>query len=563
MAAAWNNESDSNSESSSSDEEEEKVNLAFMVNIEDKFQEGFVESTSNSAEDVVKEPAINSGSKGKGVATKIPLLTRKAHRRSHKKKNLKVNMKPVIERLNAQGEILCYVQSDIFSIFISQSSGAKELAGVKAVLRGMRNELGSMKELVLNLSDLVRAQLSFPAPPAPTQAIPEVSGPLGPKNEEDVRPPEPSEEAVKPSGPNVVEETNQFEPAKEASGPPRPSVEKSGPPRPVEEESGPSGPVESEAEQVRVEAPVEAVVVPPEPPISSPLHNPAPSSPPSSSTAPPAPATFKQPLPKHISSPTPFHTTSSSPVSYSIIPPPPIFEAPPASSSSAGPSSSGPSSAKPSVPPPPTSHSTLHPPTPPSFTTLIPEGTRIPGVVIEDIKDEFEEKEIKLIIYFQMYNDYRYLNNLPKVQLGQFRGAIALLRTENPVNSSIQVDFATLKMPDIVFLPSLHSLVVDSAMGPIIFERYARVMGMIHIQKGNLLAFHNFLFREYHSGHIKSDVLSPSSGSAASKFQSISGQHASFGTSSSYKLSLGKDEYANFLEAQRQLHIQRMIIHKK
>ncbi|MQL83805.1 hypothetical protein Taro_016298 [Colocasia esculenta] len=133
------------------------------------------------------------------------------------------------------------------------------------------------------------------------------------------------------------------------------------------EESGPAGPVEPEAKQT-----------------------PTPPSPPSSSTAPPAPATFKQPLPKHISSPTPFSTiSSSSPTSKTLIPPP-IFENPPASSS-AGSSSAGPSSAGPSVPPPSTSYSTLHPPTPPSFITLILEGARIPCVVIEDIKDEFEE----------------------------------------------------------------------------------------------------------------------------------------------------------------------------
>ncbi|MQM21615.1 hypothetical protein Taro_054658 [Colocasia esculenta] len=304
-----------------------------------QFLEGLVESTSEGDIDVDKELVVGTGDKGKGVATKIPLLTRKAHRRSHKKKKLKVNMKPVIERLNAQREILCSVQSVISSIFISQSTGAKELAGVKAVLQGMRNELGSLKELVADLSNFVRAQLPIPAPPAPTQPMPEgSSGPSGPRNEEEVRPPGPSEEAVRPSGPIVVEE----ESAQEASGPPGPSVGESGPPGPVVEESGPSGPVESAAEQVRLEYPVEATVVPLEPLVFSPLKTPAPSSPPSSSTAPPAPATFKQPLPKHISSPAPFPTTSSSsPISSSTIPPPPIIEEPPSLSSLAGTSSSG------------------------------------------------------------------------------------------------------------------------------------------------------------------------------------------------------------------------------
>ncbi|MQL93652.1 hypothetical protein Taro_026293 [Colocasia esculenta] len=35
-------------------------------------------------------------------------------------------------------------------------------------------------------------------------------------------------------------------------------------------------------------------------------------------------------------------------------------------------------------------------------------------------------------------------------------------------------------------------------------------------------------------------------------------QHASFGTSTFYKFSLGSNEYGTFIEAQRKLHIQRM-----
>ncbi|MQL98888.1 hypothetical protein Taro_031601, partial [Colocasia esculenta] len=190
-----------------------------------------------------------------------------------------------------------------------------------------------------------------------------------------------------PSGPKVVEESSQDQPAQDACGPPGPSVEQAGPPGPVVDASGPSGPVESQDEHRRVEAPVEEVM-PPEPP-TSPLQTLATPSPPSSTTAPPAPATFKQPLPKNIFSPTPFPTTTSySPVSSTFIPPPPS-EAPP-TSSSAGASSSGPSSAGPSVPPPSTSYSFLHPPTPPSFVTIILEGAQLEGPFIQNIKDEFE-----------------------------------------------------------------------------------------------------------------------------------------------------------------------------
>ncbi|MQL95955.1 hypothetical protein Taro_028626 [Colocasia esculenta] len=252
------------------------------------------------------------------------------------------------------------------------STKAKDIGAVKVELQEMRSELGSLKQLVSSLSDFMRVQLSSPAPPTPTQAIPEepVVGPSRQIAEEsgsiaeEVRPPEPSVvEEVRPSGPCVVEDVG----------------------------IRPSWPVESVAEPIGSQAFVEVAAVPPEPSVPSNHQTPAPSSPPTSSSAPPAPEPSKKPHPKHIFSPTPFPaTSSSSPIFSTAIPPPPTFEEPPASSS-AGPSSAGPSSARPSAPPPPTSFSSLHPPTPPSFITIIPEGARVQGHIIQDIKDEFEE----------------------------------------------------------------------------------------------------------------------------------------------------------------------------
>ncbi|MQL96018.1 hypothetical protein Taro_028692 [Colocasia esculenta] len=260
----------------------------------DQFQEGLVESTSD--DDVV--PAVGSEGRSKGVAPKVPLLTRKAHHRSRKKK-IHVHIKPVIARLNAHGEILCSLQSDISSIFISQSTGAKEIGAVNSELQEMRSELGSLKQLVTDLSDFVRVHLSAPAPPALNQSMSET---------------------------------------------------------------------------------------------------PAPSSPPTSFTAPPAPETLKKPLPKHISSPTPFPTaTSSSPPSSSSIPHP-TSEAPPASSSSAGPSSTGPSSTGPSTQPPTSTFSSFHLPTPPSFITIIPEAASVIPHSVHDIKDEFEEAILRTVL---------------------------------------------------------------------------------------------------------------------------------------------------------------------
>ncbi|MQM20616.1 hypothetical protein Taro_053640, partial [Colocasia esculenta] len=301
----------------------------------DQFQEGIVEDTSD--EEV--EPIISSGGKRKGVASRIPLLTRKAHHRSKKKKIL-VHLKPVINRLNAHGEILCSLQSEVTSIFLSQSTEAKEIGAVKTELQEMRSELSSLKQLVSDLSDFVRVQLSVPAPPAHTQPI--LSGPSGPYEVEDVG-------------------------------------------------TRPSGPVESVAEPTGSQASVEVSAVPPEPSVPSNLKTPAPSSLPTSVTAPPAPEPSKKPLPKHNPSPTPFPATSSSSPTSSTAIPPPIFEEPPASSSA------GPSSAGPSAPPPPTSFTSLHPPTPPSFITIIPKSASVQGHVIQDIKDEFKEAILRLV----------------------------------------------------------------------------------------------------------------------------------------------------------------------
>ncbi|MQL76751.1 hypothetical protein Taro_009144 [Colocasia esculenta] len=72
---------------------------------------------------------------------------------------------------------------------------------------------------------------------------------------------------------------------------------------------------------------------------------------------------------------------------------------------------------------------------------------------------------------------------MPEIELGQFRGAIDLLKVESPVNCSFKVDFAIMQIPEIVFLPKLHSLVMDSSVGPIIFERFSKVMGRMSAQQ--------------------------------------------------------------------------------
>ncbi|MQL83549.1 hypothetical protein Taro_016040, partial [Colocasia esculenta] len=57
--------------------------------------------------------------------------------------------------------------------------------------------------------------------------------------------------------------------------------------------------------------------------------------------------------------------------------------------------------------------------------------------------------------------------------------AINALGSADAHIEAIQVDFSTLQVPEEILLPPIHSLVMDSSVGSIIFERFARVMGRI------------------------------------------------------------------------------------
>ncbi|MQL99315.1 hypothetical protein Taro_032040 [Colocasia esculenta] len=71
----------------------------------DQFKEGVVDSTSDEEDEEFVDLAVGATDEGKGVAHEIPLLTRKPHRRLRQKK-LKINMKLIIDRLDAHGQIL-------------------------------------------------------------------------------------------------------------------------------------------------------------------------------------------------------------------------------------------------------------------------------------------------------------------------------------------------------------------------------------------------------------------------------------------------------------------------
>ncbi|MQM06827.1 hypothetical protein Taro_039656 [Colocasia esculenta] len=121
----------------------------------------------------------------------------------------------------------------------------------------------------------------------------------------------------------------------------------------------------------------------------------------------------------------------------------------------------------------------------------------------------FIQKEIKFIRHYKMYCDYCYLNSIPEVQLGQFRQAIRALSSRVAHTEPLRVDFATLVIPDVVFLPPLHSLIMDSSVGTLMFERAAQVMARLSVQEGRNLSFYRFVFKQYLQGYFKADILAP------------------------------------------------------
>ncbi|MQL68502.1 hypothetical protein Taro_000788 [Colocasia esculenta] len=144
--------------------------------VDDQVREDIVESASGEEDnDDNVEPVARASNKGKEVAQDIPLLTRKPRH-----KELKINMKPVVERLDEQGSILCSVRSDIASIFISQSQSATSVGALTSVLQHLKSELVRLKQTVIDLLVFVREHLPIHAPPASS------SGPSGPSVDDEV-----------------------------------------------------------------------------------------------------------------------------------------------------------------------------------------------------------------------------------------------------------------------------------------------------------------------------------------------------------------------------------------
>ncbi|MQM23400.1 hypothetical protein Taro_056464, partial [Colocasia esculenta] len=431
----------------------------------------------------------------------------------------KMHLKPILKRLDDQGAVLDSVNSAVNTVIERQASLSNDIFQSNVAMKWFNKELSSMK---LMLSEVLKAV----GPKHPTPQDREPSGPsevnAGPSGQVSI------DLVKRPSGPSVVA----------PAGPSGPSVEVQ-PSKKVPSEDSilcqESGPEKDSLNPVDPIAEQEDQVVAPEPPAYSSLTTPATPSPPSSSTTPQAPTTFKRPRSRSVSSPQPLSSQlASSPASSTLVPPPPSspLQLPPASSS-AGPSSSGPSTSEPFFLPI-AQQSQIFSMTeakndeqwarsnkdlysqfrqvqvaryPPREAPLpLSEWFQIHH---KNLFGPFIQKEIKFIRQYQMYSNYCYVNRLPESQLGQFRTTIKTLSSSTAHTKPLQVDFATLVIPDVVFLPPLHALIMDSSVGTLIFKRAARVMARLFVQDGRDLSFPRFVFRQYLQGHIKVDVLAP------------------------------------------------------
>ncbi|MQM19405.1 hypothetical protein Taro_052409 [Colocasia esculenta] len=373
----------------------------------------------------IEEP-VTQQSKQKRVVHRRP---RKSHR--------KVNLKPVMELLKAQGDILSSVQTSVQGILASQASTTSELSSVRNAMKWFNKEMSDMKSMIATLSK--SSGVSSAATQSRSAAVLRLLGP-------------PAQES-RPAGPST-----------QASGPSGPSVPASGP-------SGPSA-VVTEG-HANGKEPIEATKAPD----TSTLATPTLSSPTSPSTAPPAPPILSHPQKSKIFEGIDFKTedqwanVKGNKAQYTK------YLTAKAESLTYR----------------------AHPLTLSEWFTLQHKNSWGPFIL----------KEIRIAKNFQLYSDFCYLNKLPDNQFYQFHSAIVMLRLEQPINLPLSVDFAALKVDSPVLLPKLHSLLFDSDAGSHAFDMFAKQMGRMSAKQGRMPPFLRFIFREYHSGRISSQVLAP------------------------------------------------------
>ncbi|MQL81617.1 hypothetical protein Taro_014075 [Colocasia esculenta] len=205
----------------------------------------------------------------------------------------KVHLKPILKRLDDQGEILTSVQSAVSSVIVRHESMSNDISQISNAMKWFNKELCSMKVMVSEILKTVGPKDPTPQECEPSGQSEGNAGPSGPIDVELVELPSgPSVDApAGPSGPTITVQPSKNFPIKDSD---------------ISQGSGPG-------EEILI--PVELVAeradqaVAPEPPASSAFPTPAPLSPPTSSTAPPAPTTFKRPCPRSVcwTKPLPLH----------------------------------------------------------------------------------------------------------------------------------------------------------------------------------------------------------------------------------------------------------------
>ncbi|MQL97077.1 hypothetical protein Taro_029771 [Colocasia esculenta] len=284
---------------------------------------------------------------------------RVAHRRS-RKGHRKVNLKPVMAMLKAQGEILASVQSSIQGIVANQASTSSDVSSIINAMRYFNKEMSDMKTLLGVLSR--SSGMSPGRPAAPRPPGPPSQGPAGP-----------SAQGSGPAGPSA-----------QGSGPSGPSVVRSPGPVAASGSSGPSPAVRES--QAKGKEPVSVSKAPD----TSSLATPTLFTPSSPSTAPPAPPTIKHPMPR---------TQPSS----SSISSQPSFSPTPSHISAPSPLTPKPSPSKIQTPPlqPTSSFNPKHlfyPPTPPN-SVIFPPDKPLPLAVFDtNVPDNFERNTLLTIL---------------------------------------------------------------------------------------------------------------------------------------------------------------------
>ncbi|MQM01870.1 hypothetical protein Taro_034628 [Colocasia esculenta] len=133
---------------------------------EDRFVEGIVKDEFGDDANTYqhteipamhKEPAMDDAVRKKAVHEKLPRLTRRSHNKP-KKMKICVHLEPILARLDAQGELICSLQTDLASVLHNHHSQNLVLREVISELEGTKIELSSLSAMMTDLTQLVRTQ---------------------------------------------------------------------------------------------------------------------------------------------------------------------------------------------------------------------------------------------------------------------------------------------------------------------------------------------------------------------------------------------------------------------